>query len=105
MVSKTKDETAGVANEEFDGLKTRMYSYLADHNSEHKKAKDVNRNVVATLSHNRCKDVLMNKKCLRHSITRIQSKDHSIGTTRFLCLALMRKYSSKIGCDGLALGY
>ena len=105
MVGKTKDETTGVANEEFNGLNTRMYSYLADHNSEHKKAKGVNRNVVATLSHNRCKDVLMNKKCLRHSITRIQSKDHSIGTTRFLCLALMIKYSSKIGCDGLALGY
>ena len=26
------------------------------------------------------KDVLLNKKCLRHSINRVQSKDHRIGT-------------------------
>ena len=57
-----------------------MYSYLVNDNSEHKKAKSVNRNVVATVSHNEYKDVLLNKKCLRHSINRIQRKDHRIGT-------------------------
>ena len=45
-----------------------------------KKAKGVNRNIVATISHNEYKDVLLNKKCLRHSMIRIQSKDHKIGT-------------------------
>ena len=45
-----------------------------------KKAKGVNRNIVATISHNEYKDVLLNKKCLRHSMNRIQSKDHKIGT-------------------------
>ena len=69
-----KDETAGVATEEFVRLKPKMYSYLANDNSEHKKAKVVNRNVVAAISHNEYKDVLLNKKCLRHSINRIQSK-------------------------------
>ena len=69
-----KDETAGVATEEFVRLKPKMYSYLVNDNSEHKKAKVVNRNVVATISHNEYKDVLLNKKCLRHSINRIQSK-------------------------------
>ena len=34
-----KDETAGVAIEEFVGLKSNMYSYLVDDNSEHEKAK------------------------------------------------------------------
>ena len=57
-----------------------MYSYLIGDNSEHKKAKGVNKNVVATITHNEHKDVLLNNKCLRHSVNKIQSKDHSIGT-------------------------
>ena len=43
-----------------------MYSYLVDNSSEHKKAKDVNRNVVVTINQNEYKDALLNKKCLRH---------------------------------------
>ena len=57
-----------------------MYSFLVDDNSNHKKSKGVNRNVVATISHNEYKDVLSSNKCLRHSMNRIQSKDHRIGT-------------------------
>ena len=57
-----------------------MYSYLLDDNSDHEKTKGVNKNIVATISHNECKDVLLNKKCLRHSMNKIQSKDHRIGT-------------------------
>ena len=68
---------------------------MADDNSEHKNAKGINKNDAATISHNEYKDVLLNKKCLRHSTNMIQSKDHKIGTARFLCLALMIKYTSK----------
>ena len=57
-----KDETAGIAIEEFVGLKPKMYSYLVDDNSDHKKAKSVNKNAVAAISHNGYKDVLLNKK-------------------------------------------
>ena len=39
MVGKMKDETASVAIEELVGLKPKMYSYLVDDNSEHKKSK------------------------------------------------------------------
>ena len=74
VVGKIKDETTGVAIEEFVGLKPKMYSYLVNDNSEHKKAKGVNRNVVATISHNEYKDVLLNNKCLRHSMNRNPSK-------------------------------
>ena len=56
-----------------------MYSFLVE-NSEHKKAKAMNRNVVATISHNEYKDVLLNNKCIRHSMNRIRSKDHRIRT-------------------------
>ena len=77
VIRKMKVETGGVASEEFIWLKQKIYSFLKD-NNEHKKAKGVNRNVVATITLNKYKNVLLNKKCLRHSINRIQSKDHKI---------------------------
>ena len=58
----------------------------------------MNRNIDAMISHNEYKDVLWNNKCIRHSVNRIQSKDHRIGTheiTQFHCLALITKYISK----------
>ena len=48
-----------------------MYSFLVVDSSRHKKAKGVNKNAVARISHNEYKDVLLNNKCLRHSINRI----------------------------------
>ena len=109
VLGKMKDETAGVAIEEFVGLKPEMYWYLANDNSEHKKAKGVSRNVVATMSHNEYKDVLLNKKYLRYSTNRIQSKDHKIGTYEInkisLCCFDDKMYDQNNGCDGLALGY
>ena len=74
-----KDETRGVVIGEFVELKPKMYSFLVDSN-ENKKAKGVNKNFVATISHNEYENVLLNKKCLRHSMNRIQSKDQKIGT-------------------------
>ena len=52
-----KDETAGIAIEEFVGLRPNRYSYLVNDHSEHKKVKGVNKNVVATISHNEYKNV------------------------------------------------
>ena len=49
MVSKIKDETAGVAIKEFVGLKQMMYSYLVNDSSEHKKVKGVKRNNAMTI--------------------------------------------------------
>ena len=104
VVGKMKDETAGVVIEEFVGLKSKMYLYLVDDNSEHKKAKGVNKNVVATISHNEYKDVLLNKKCLRHSMNRIQSKDYKIGTYEINKISLScfddKIYIQNNGYDG-----
>ena len=69
-----KDETAGVPIKEFVGLKPKMHSHLADDNNEHKKPKGVNKNVIASISHNKYKNVLLNEKCLRHAMNRIQNK-------------------------------
>ena len=71
VIGKLKDETGGVAIKEFVGLKLKMCSFLVDDNSEDKKEKGLNKNVVAIVSHNEYKDVLLNNKCLRHSMNRI----------------------------------
>ena len=52
VVGKMKDEKSGVAIQEFVGLNPKIHSYLIVDNIEHKKAKDVNKNVLATISHN-----------------------------------------------------
>ena len=52
VVGKMKYETVGVAIQEFIGLKPNMYLHLVDDNSEHKMAKGMNKNVVATINHN-----------------------------------------------------
>ena len=53
--------------------------------------------------------ILLNKKCLRHSMTRIQSKDHKIGTYEINKISLScfddKTYIQKNGYDGLAPGY
>ena len=71
---------------------------MVDNNSEHKKEKGVNKNIVATISHDKHKDVLWNNKSVRHLINRIQNKDHRIGTyeiKKYSCLVLITKYISK----------
>ena len=45
-------------------LKPKMYFFLVDDSCEHKKAKGMNKNVVATISHNEHKDLLLNKNVL-----------------------------------------
>ena len=56
---KWKIKKSGVAVEEFVGLKSKMCLYLVDDNSELKKAKGVKRSIVATISHNEYKYVLL----------------------------------------------
>ena len=58
-------------------MKPNMCSFLVDSNSVHKKAQGVNR-CVAAINHKEHKDVLLNNKSLRHSVNRVQSKDHRI---------------------------
>ena len=75
-----KNEMGDVATEEFLGLKPKMYSILASDSSEYKNVKGVKKNVVANISLNDYRYFLLNKICLRHSMNRIQSKNHRIET-------------------------
>ena len=97
VVGKMKDETACVAIEEFVGLRPKIYSYLIDDNSDQKY-------FVATIRH-----ILLNKKYLRHSMNRIQSEDHRIGTYEISKISLPcfddRIYIQNIECDVLVLSY
>ena len=65
VIGIMKNETAGIAIKKFVGLKPKMYSFLVEDNSERKKAKGMNGNVVARICHNEYKDVLLNNKCIR----------------------------------------
>ena len=66
-----KDEFGGVIITEFVELKSKMYSIKKIDGKEHNTAKGVS---IAT------KDVLFNKKVIRHKMKRIQSKKHKLGT-------------------------
>ena len=109
IIAKVKDETAGAAIEKFVELKLKMYSFLVDDNSENKEAKGLNKNVVATICHNKYRDVLLNKKCMRHSMNRIQRKDHRIGTYEINKISLPCSdytiYIQNNGYDELDLSY
>ena len=80
-----------------------MYSHLVE------EAKGVNKNVVATISHDEHKDVLLKKKCLRHLMNRIQSKNHRIENyeTNKISLSCVddKIYIQNNGCDEFALVY
>ena len=76
-----------------------MYSVLGDDNSGHEKAKGLNKNVVASIRHNKYKDVLLNQKCLCHSMNnklkvKILEQGLIMNLTKFLYSALMIKYIS-----------
>ena len=71
-----KDVSEGKINDEFVGLKSKMYSMKNIDGKESNTAKGVN---IAT-EFNEFKDTLFNKKVVRHKIKRMQSKKHKIGT-------------------------
>ena len=72
VISKMKDEFGGVIVTEFVGLKSKMYSIQKIDGKEHNTAKGVS---IAT-DFDKFKDVLFNKKIIRHKMKRIQSKKH-----------------------------
>ena len=94
VVGKIKDEIASLPIKEFVGLMAKLYLCLVDDSNEHKKLKGRNKNAVDKINHNCYNDGLLNEKCLRHSINRIQGKNRKMGTyaiKKILCLALMIK--------------
>ena len=71
-----KDELNGVKTREFVGLKSKMYSLIANNDKEVNKGKGVKKK----LRHEEYLSVLFEKKVVRHKMKRIQSNLHRIGT-------------------------
>ena len=76
FIGKMKNEYRQVTIIEFIGLKSKMYSIKKIDGSESSAAKGVN---IATES-NEFKDVLFNKKIIKHKMKRIQAKKRKKGT-------------------------
>ena len=76
VIGKMKDEYGGVIIDEFVGLKSKMYSIKKIDGTESRTAKAIN---IAT-EFNESKDVLFNKRIIRHKMKRIEAKKHNIGT-------------------------
>ena len=74
-----------------------------------KKQKAWNKNVVESISHEEYKDILVNKKCLRHLINRVQSENYKIWAYEINTISLScfddEIYILNNGYDRLALGY
>ena len=76
VIGKMKDEYGGVNIDQFFGLKSKMYSIKKINGSDSSTTKRVN---IATVF-NEFKDVLFNKKVIRHDMKRIEAKKHKIVT-------------------------
>ena len=76
VIGIMKNEYGEVIIIEFIGLKSKMYSIRKIDGSESSTAKGVN----ITTEFNEFKDVLFNKKIIRHKMKRTQAKKHKIGT-------------------------
>ena len=72
-----KDEFGEFIVERFVGLKSNIYSMKQNNGKEDNTAKGVS--IVTEF--NKFKDVLFNKKLLRHKMRRIQSNKHKLGTS------------------------
>ena len=80
ILGKMKDETNGVAIEEFVGLRSKMYSIKLG-NEEKKRAKGVKKIVVKKhLRHQHYKDVLFNKTVRKDVMKMIRNEKHELYT-------------------------
>ena len=77
VLGKMKDECSGVPIIEFVGLRPKMYSILTNVD-EIRKAKGVRHHVTKTLRHQQYKEVLDERKTLRHSMNMLSSERHQI---------------------------
>ena len=76
VIGKMKDEFKGKIISEFVGLKSKMYSLNDVDDKEVTKAKGV----ITKIRHKEFVDVLFNKKMIRYTMKRIQSKLYKVGS-------------------------
>ena len=96
VVGKMKDELNGTKKSEFVGLNSKMYSLISVDDKEGNKAKIINKK----LRHNKYLGALFSKKVVRHSVKRIQSKLHEIGTCDIFKVSLSSFNDKRYVLDG-----
>ena len=79
VIGKMRDESKGKINDEFVELKKKIYSIKDVDGKKNKTGKGINQNVVKN-KHEKYIHGLFNKKVVRHTMKRIQSKLHGIRT-------------------------
>ena len=104
-LGKMKDKFNGVKIDEFVGLKSKMYSLIAENDLEVNKAKGVN----VELKHKEYFDVLFGKKVVRPKMKRILSEKHKIGSYDINDISLScfddKRYVLDDGINTLAYGH
>ena len=105
VIGKIKDEYDGKIIAEFVGLKSRMSAILSADGKKNTTAKDVN----VALVFPEFKDVLFDKKVVRHKMRRMEAKLHEIGTyevekTPVLCFD-DKRFILNDGINNLAYGH
>ena len=104
VLGKMKDEYSGKSILKFVGLQSRMYSILDESNDENSTSKGHN----AFTEFQGFYDTLFKKKILRHTMRRIGSKNHNLGTyetnKRSLSCFDDKRYILKNGINALAYG-
>ena len=100
-----KDEYGGKSIVKFVGLKSKMYSILDESNNKKITSKGHNSFIEFQELYN----TLLKEKILRHTMRRIGSKNHNLGTNEINKRSLScfddRRYILKNGINTLAYGY
>ena len=105
VIGKMKDGMSGKIIAEFVGLRSKMYSIVTVDNEELVRAKGVNKKLM----HSEFKDVLSDKKVVRHCMKRILAKRNKIGTYNVCKVSLScfddKRYVLDDGANSLAYGH
>ena len=108
VIGKFKDEAAGKPIIEFVGLKSKMYSYRTE-SETNKTAKGVKKNVIQKdISHSNYLDCLQNNQIMRHKMRTIRSDRHVISSYQINKTSLScyddKRYILDDGITSLAYG-
>ena len=108
-----KDETHGIAIQEFVGLKSKMYSMIYEEEgclNEKKTAKGIKKSVIKHhIKHEHCKQCLFDKTIHMSTMNQIRSYDHQLYNITINKLRLSpfddKRYILDDGNNSLAYGH
>ena len=110
IIGKFKDEAAGVPITEFVGLRSKMYSYTKEDGKEGKTAKGIKKAVIKNdIQFENYRDILFNKKQIRHKMRTIRSQSHQLGSYEINKIILScfddKRYIHDNGVSSYAYGH